>query len=123
MTSLRRQTGLQTDLRLLEESFEQKLAAALRECATGHRGLFGANDAALLRHFGKNAARYLSVAPRELLEQGAEIKALRARLGYVKPNRLVERFEVYSANATMPNTPGEPKLAQMLLNEISPADK
>jgi len=123
VTSLRRQTGRETDLRLLEGSFEQKLVAALRECAAGHWGLFGANDAALMRHFGKNVGRYLSVARQELLEQGAAIEALRTRLGYAEPNHLLEQFKAYSTNAARPNAHGEPKLAQVLLGEISLGDK
>jgi len=64
----------------------------------------------LLRHFGKNVGRYLSLARQELLEQGAAIEALRARLGDAEPNDLLEQFKVYRRNAVGPNALGEPKL-------------
>ena len=113
-----RRTGLETNLQLLENSFEQKLTAALRECAAGYLGLFGVNDAALVAAFRRNAGRYLSARRRELLEQGADIEALRNRLGYVEPNRLFERFKAYSRKATEANAVGEAKLAQIFLSEM-----
>jgi len=54
----------------------------------------------------------------ELLERGKDIAALRERLGHVDPFPLAERFSAYRRMALDHNAPGEPKLAQRLLDEI-----
>lgn len=120
MTSDKRRAALEIDLGLLEVTFKERLVEELRGCAAGHTGLFGANDAALIAHFGKHSARYLSSAAEELLELGAEIDALRERLGYTEPDPWVASFKSYRRKSTHPNAPGERKLALQFLQGLLP---
>ncbi|HET6276372.1 MAG TPA: hypothetical protein VFE16_10630 [Candidatus Cybelea sp.] len=108
---------MEADLRLIEETFKERLVDGLRVCAAGRWGLFGSNDAVLVAHFGKHA-RYLSPVAAALVHQAAEIEELRTRLGCTEPNLWVERFKAYRKRSTEPNAPGEPKLAQALLDEM-----
>lgn len=121
MTSKRRLESLEKDLQLAEAAYEERLASALRRCSGGQWGLFGTNDASLQAHLGAKSTLHSKDA-RELLERGDEILEMRQRLGYVDAFALHERFLAYRKSATDPNAPGEPKLAQQFLNEISGDD-
>jgi hypothetical protein len=97
---LRRLAGLERVLGLL-------LTPALRQCAAGRWGLFGQND-----HLEASQYRYWVEA--ELLKNIArQIRLIRQ--GQSDP--LVERF-LYYCSLRGANVPGEPKLAQELLDEV-----
>jgi hypothetical protein len=81
------------------------LVSALRACATGHWGVFGRNG----EQWDEGRA---------LITLGEEISELRKRLGYAQPYDLYERFVAYRRRRGS-NDPGEPKLAQALLDELA----
>jgi len=98
----RRLQGLESEFRLL-------LRPVLLQCAAGRWGLFGQND-----HVEES--KYLHWSEAEQLKNIAhEIRSIRQDFGH--PDPLVERFLHYCF-LRGPNVPGEPKLAQALLNEV-----
>jgi len=95
----------------LEAEFRLLLPRVLKECAGGRWGLFGQNDAA-------DGSKYLFWAEAEQLKHIAhEIRAIRLEFG--ESNAHVERFLHY-CSLRGPNVPGEPKIAQSLLEELEP---
>lgn len=107
-------------LAAFEAAYREALLSALATCAQGRWGLFGRNDAALVKspHL---KARLRPPEVDELLELGAQIAALRERLGYIEPfalhNRLVRMRSSHHANS-----PGEPTLASQWLAELNTED-
>jgi hypothetical protein len=98
-------------LALLEKEFRSLLVACLRECAGGRWGLFGQND-----HLDPDH-RYLNWPEAARLTRLAhDILSLHSESG--ASNSLCERFLHYRSLRGS-NVPGEPKLAQQLLHEIS----
>src|SRR4051812_5939324 len=111
------QKSLEQRLAAMESDYLMLLEAALKQCARGHWGLFGHNDRAL-RQLGKSARENLiSAEARRLLELGAEIEALRGKLGYVEAFAPHARLTEMRASVEA-NTPGEPKRAQQWLEEM-----
>jgi hypothetical protein len=93
----------------LESEFRLLLPRVLQECAAGRWGLFGQNDAA-------DGSKYLFWSDAEQLKSIAgEIRSIRHDLGEF--NRTVERFLHY-CSLRGSNVPGEPRLAQSLLDEL-----
>jgi hypothetical protein len=97
----------------LESEFRPLLIFCLRECQNGRWGLFGQNEST-------DGAKYLDWKDGQNLKEIArQIRNLRAEFG--QPNPLVERFLHY-CSLRGPNVPGEPKLANALLDEIQKGD-
>jgi hypothetical protein len=92
----------------LESEFRSLLPRVLKECATGRWGLFGQND-------GADGSKYLLWPEAEQLKSMAiEIRSVRLEFGESNPQ--VERLLHY-CSLRGSNFPGEPKLAQALLDE------
>ena len=93
----------------LESEFRLLLPPVLQECAAGRWGLFGQNDAA-------DGSKYLFWSKAEQLKSIAdEIRSIRHDFGEANPT--VERFLHY-CSLRGSNVPGEPQLAQSLLDEL-----
>ena len=102
----------QRKLEGLEEEFRSLLRRLLEQCAAGRWGLFGQND-----HL--EASKYLHWSEAEKLKSIAhEIRSIRLEFG--ESNSQVERFLHY-CSLSGANVPGEPKLAQALLDEVESA--
>jgi hypothetical protein len=112
-----RRAKAESELEHLEARFRERLMIALRTCAAGQWGLFGQNDAAYKRAYGRNAVRHIPAEVGELLELGDEIDALRSSLGFPDGNALYARLTWYrklpAANAAV-----EPRLARQFLAEL-----
>jgi hypothetical protein len=93
-------------LAAFEATYGELLLSALQECAKGQWGLFGSYERVGLR----NSAR------EELLELGSKIERLRDKCG-MEPFPLHARF--LQMGSRLSNTPGEPKLAQRWLDELT----
>jgi hypothetical protein len=94
----------------LEAEFRSLLPRVLKQCAAGRWGLFGQND-------HPDGSKYLFWAEAEQLKKMAhEIRSIRQASGESNPQ--VERFLDYCALRGA-NVPGEPKIAQSLLDEVS----
>jgi len=105
----KRENIQQRRLEGLESEFRSLLPSALRECAAGRWGLFGQND-------GADGSKYLFWSEAEQLKSMAgEIRSLRHDFGESNPD--VERFLHY-CSLRGSNVPGEPRLAQSLLDEL-----
>ena len=105
------------ELEHLEIRFRERLSIALRTCAAGQWGLFGQNDAAYKRAYGRNAVRLIPAEVGELLALGDEIDALRSSLGFSGGNALYARLKAYR-KLPAANAPAEPRLARQLLAEL-----
>ena len=93
----------------LESEFRSLLSRVLKECASGRWGLFGQND-------GTDGSKYLFWSDAEHLKSiAAEIGSIRQGFGESNPD--VERF-LYHCSLRGSNLPGEPRLAQSLLDEL-----
>lgn len=93
----------------LEGAFRPLLNSCLEQCKNGRWGLFGQNESA-------EAGRYLQWDEGQYLREIArQIHVLREEFG--QPNPLVELFLDY-CSLRGSNVPGEPKLAQSLLDRI-----
>jgi hypothetical protein len=93
----------------LESEFRSLLPRVLKECAAGRWGLFGQNDA-------YDGSKYLFWSEAEQLKSmAAEIRSLRQDFGEQNPG--VERF-LHHCSLRGSNLPGEPRLAQSLLEEL-----
>jgi len=104
-TRLRRLEGLESEFRSL-------LLRVLKQCVAGRWGLFGQND-----HL--EASKYLHWSEAEQLKNIAhEIRSI--RLGFGDSNSQVER-SLHYCSLRGANVPGEPKLAQALLDEVESA--
>src|SRR5882757_6182666 len=89
----------------LEAEYLTLLKAALGECALGRWGLFGHYDRAI-DQIGKYAREKLvSASAQKLLDLGAEIEALRSKLGYAEPFAPHARLTEMRASVDA-NTPG-----------------
>lgn len=93
-------------LAALEAAYGELLLPALQACAKGEWGLFGSYERVGLR----------SPAREELLELGSRIERLRDKCG-LEPFALHARF--LQMGTRLSNTPGEPKLAQRWLDELT----
>jgi hypothetical protein len=92
----------------LEAEYRSKLIEALSKCANGEWGLFGQNE-----HLGP---WWQSEELLELRDTAAAINALRKRLG--EPSfSLHDEFED-ARGASEPNQMGEPRLAQIWLENL-----
>jgi hypothetical protein len=92
------------------------LISCLRECAQGRWGLFGQNEPT-----NPTLPRFWKWPEADALKKIAtEIQRLGSELG--TSNSLCDRFEDYRALRGS-NVPGEPKLAQIFLDEISQSPK
>ena len=98
---------LERRLEQLEYDYIALLAAALDECRRGRWGLLGRND-----HLFK-----LESPADELIRMGESIRELRTELGITETFHPHERFMHYRRERG-PNLPGEPKLAEALLQEL-----
>ena len=93
----------------LEAEFRSLLPGVLRQCADGRWGLFGQND-------HPDGSKYLFWAEAEQLKSMArEIRSIGLEFGESNPQ--VERFLHY-CSLRGANIPGEPKIAQSLLDEV-----
>lgn len=117
MSRATRRDKAEGELEHLEARFRERLMIALRTCAAGQWGLFGQNDAAYKRAFGRNAVRVIPAEVDELLELGDEIDALRASLGFSGGNALYARLKSYR-KLPAGNASTEPRLARQLLAEL-----
>src|SRR5579872_3101689 len=106
---------LEQDLERLEAAFLERLRESLHRCANGTWGLFGQNDhlAVLPRVKGSHG----SSDAEALMDIVAEIDRVRKKLGLGGRPRVCTRFFDYR-NLRGSNVPGEPKLAQSLLDEL-----
>ncbi len=99
----------QRKLEGLESQFRSLLPRVLKECALGRWGLFGQND-------GADGSKYLFWSEAEQLKSmAAEIRSIRQGFGESNPD--VERF-LHHCSLRGSNLPGEPRLAQSLLDEL-----
>ncbi len=114
MSRATRRDKAEGELEHLEARFWERLIVALRACAAGQWGLFGQNDAAYKRAFGRNAVRTIPAEVGELLELGDEIDALRSSLGFPDGNALYARLKSYRKRPAA-NASAEPRLARQLL--------
>lgn len=95
----------------IEGEFEPLLLSCLREAASGRYGLFGQNDRLDPEH------RYWNwPEAQRVVEMAEEIQALRSEAG--ESNRLAERL-LHFRSLRGPNVPGEPKLANKFLDELT----
>ena len=93
----------------LESEFRSLLPRVLKECASGRWGLFGQND-------GTDGSKYVFWSDAEHLKSiAAEIRSIRQ--GFGESNSDVERF-LHHCSLRGSNVPGEPRLAQSLLDEL-----
>ncbi len=93
--------------------FRPLLIACLEESAAGRYGLFEQIEESV-------RAKYCDwPEANRLKEIAAEISALRNEFG--QPNKLVQLFSRY-CSLQGPNSPGEPKMAKLLLKEIHQLD-
>jgi len=93
----------------LETEFCSLLPRVLKQCAAERWGLFGQND-------HPDGSKYLFWAEAEQLKNMAhEIRSIRLEFGESNPQ--VERFLHYRLLRGA-NVPGEPKIAQSLLDEV-----
>jgi hypothetical protein len=104
-------------LKFLEENYGDVLIVALKDCAGGRWGLFGQNDRSLT-HIGLHARKAHIPELDQLFALGEQIDQLRQELGYSDAFPLHARLLQLRAS-NHPNSPGEPKLAQLWLNELS----
>lgn len=116
MASKRRLASRERDVQLAEAAYEERLLSALRVCAAGSWGLFGANDAVEATQSGKYATPHSAWT--DLSERAEEINDLRASLG-LEPFALHGRLLEYRRQAIDPNALGEPRLAQRFIDELS----
>jgi hypothetical protein len=105
----RRSDIQQRRLEGLESEFRLALPRVLTQCAAGRWGLFGQNY-----HIGQFNWWYWPEAE-QLKDMAREIQLIREDFG--QPNLLVERF-LYYCSLRGSNVHGEPKLAQVFLDEI-----
>ncbi|HEY6234442.1 MAG TPA: hypothetical protein VIW69_04950 [Candidatus Elarobacter sp.] len=117
MSRSTRRDKAEGELEHLEARFRERLNLALRTCAAGQWGLFGQNDAAYKRAFGRNAVRVIPAEVGQLLELGDEIDALRSSLGFSGGNALYARLKSYR-KLPAGNASTEPRLARQLLAEL-----
>jgi hypothetical protein len=94
--------------------FQTKLVEELRSCATGKWGMFAQNEEVIAREGWTGAATSMG---KDLLALAEKIEVLRNELGYTEPFALATRYIEYRAMRG-PNTPGEPKLAKLFLEEL-----
>jgi hypothetical protein len=93
----------------LESDFRSLLPRVLKECAAGRWGLFGQNG-------GYDGSKYLFWSEAEQLKSmAAEIRSIRQDFGEQNPD--VER-SLQHCSLRGSNLPGEPKLAESLLEEL-----
>ena len=102
----------------LESAYLALLKAALEQCALGHWGLFGHNDRAIDQLGKYMREKAVPAEVRQLLDLGAEIEALRSKLGYTEPFAPHKRLTDMRASVGA-NTSGEPKRAQQWLKEMA----
>jgi len=93
----------------LEPEFCLALPRLLSQCAAGRWGLFGQNE-----RIGERNWWYWREAE-DLKSMARDIQSIRHDFG--QPNPLVERF-LYYCSLRGPNVLGEPRLAQVFLDEI-----
>jgi hypothetical protein len=103
----KRESIQQGRLEKLESEFLLLLPRILKQCAAGRWGLFGQND-----HFEESSYLHWPEAE-QLKDMAREIHSIREDFGESNPQ--VERFLHY-CSLRGPNVPGEPKLAQSLLD-------
>jgi hypothetical protein len=99
----------QRALETLESDFRALLPRMLRQSAAGRLGLFGQYD-----HLEERFWIFWPDAE-QLKEQAREIQLIRQ--GFGESNSLADRFLHY-CSLRGANVPGEPRLAQMFLDEI-----
>jgi hypothetical protein len=104
-------------LEALEASYRELLLSALQNCAKGRWGIFAHNERALSQLGAGARSRLRDPSVEELLELGSEIECLRRRFG-LEPFPLHERL-LRTRSSHDSNTPGEPKLAQQWLGELT----
>ena len=108
----------QRQLEALEAEYVEMQMAALKRCADGKYGLLGQNDAIIATVNKPLRKRLSSDDASALLDLGDQITKLRNRKGYSEPFAPHARLlEIRSSRHA--NTPGEPKLAQIWLQDIT----
>ncbi len=93
----------------MEPEFRSLLPRLLKQCAAGRWGLFGQND-----HLDESKYLYWPEAE-QLKNMAREIRSIRQDFGETNPQ--VER-SLHYCSLRGANVPGEPKLAQSLLDEV-----
>jgi hypothetical protein len=117
MSRMTRIQKTEHQLRLLEKQFTENLIVALRNCAAGKWGVFGHNDIGVAAEPRTLQEVLKSKEAEILLGQGDEIMRLRRQLGEIGDFQPYERY-LYYRRLRSSNSPGEPKLAIRLLQEL-----
>jgi len=114
MVSARREEALEKDRQSLETAYFDALLVALRDCADGRWGLFGQNEGTLPAYLEE---RHLPESARRLDAIGDELVAVREKMGFADLFAPMQRLVELRAEQGS-NRPGEPRMAQMFLNEL-----
>jgi hypothetical protein len=117
MSRATRRQKTEHQLRLLEEQFSENLIVALRNCAAGKVRIFGHDDMSIAAEPRALQDVLKSKEAETLLGQGDEIMRLRRQLGETEDFQPYQRY-VYYRRLRSSNSPGEPKLAIRLLQEL-----
>ncbi|MBZ9763537.1 hypothetical protein LB553_22030 [Mesorhizobium sp. CA8] len=114
MVSAKREAALEKERQSLEAAYSAALLVALRDCADGRWGLFGQNEGTLPASL---ESRYLPESAKRLAAIGDELVAVREEMGFVDLFAPMQRLAELRTERG-PNRPGEPRLAQMFLDEL-----
>ena len=114
MVSAKREAALERERQSLEAAYSAALLIALRDCAAGKWGLFGQNEGTLPASL---ESRLLPESAKRLAANGDELVTVREKLGFADLFGPMQRLAELRAERG-PNQPGEPRLAQMLLDEL-----
>lgn len=114
MVSAKREAALERERQSLEAAYSAALLVALRDCADGRWGVFGQNEGIVPAYLEE---RFLPASVKKLEEIGAELVAVREEMGFADLFAPMQRLAELRAERG-PNRPGEPRLAQMFLDEL-----
>ncbi|WP_133117231.1 hypothetical protein [Mesorhizobium sanjuanii] len=114
MASAKREAALEKERQSLETAYFDALLVALRDCADGRWGLFRQNEGTLPPYLED---RHLPESARRLDAIGDELVSVREKMGFTDLFAPMQRLVELRAEQGS-NRPGEPRLAQMFLNEL-----
>ncbi|TPK64634.1 hypothetical protein FJV83_10730 [Mesorhizobium sp. WSM4307] len=115
MGSAKREASLDKERQSLEAAYTDALILALGDCARGRWGLFHQNSGIVPAHLEE---RHMPESAKQLERIGIELASVRERLGFADMFAPMQRLNELRA-AHGPNQPGEPRLAQMFLDELT----